>query len=60
MQNTIRWRSDRLDGAVVGQCFGNSWSNNSDTNVEDFDCTVRMLLFFSINNPETQMGDNNK
>ena len=28
--------------------FGNPWSNESDANVEDSDCTVRMLLFFSI------------
>ena len=28
--------------------FGNPWSNKSDANAEDSDCTVRMLLFFSI------------
>ena len=28
--------------------FGNPWSNKSYANVEDFDCTVQMLLFFSI------------
>ena len=27
---------------------GNPWSNESDANVEDSDCRVRMLLFFSI------------
>ena len=48
MQNSIRWRSNRLDGAVVGVFFGNPWSNESDANVEDSDCRVRMLLFFSI------------
>ena len=28
--------------------IGNPWSNESDANVEDSDCTVQMLLFFSI------------
>ena len=48
MQNTVRWCSDWLDGAVVGHFFGKPWSNESDANVEDSDCTVRMLLFFSM------------
>ena len=48
MQNSIRWRSNRLDGAVVGVFFGNPWSNESDANVEDSDCTVQMFLIFSI------------
>ena len=42
MQNTIRWHSDQLDGTVVGWFFGKPWSNESDANVEDSDCTVRM------------------
>ena len=48
MQNTNRWRSDRLDGAVVGHFLEIPWSNESDANVEDSDCIVRMLLFISI------------
>ena len=48
MQNTVRWRSDQLDGAVVGHFFGPPGSNESDVNVEGSDCTVQMLLFFSI------------
>ena len=31
--------------------FGESWSSKSDANVEDSDCTVWMLLFFSIVKP---------
>jgi hypothetical protein len=27
MQNTVRWRSDRLDGAVVRSFLGTLWSN---------------------------------
>jgi hypothetical protein len=49
MQNTVRWHSDRLDGAVVGRFLEPPGSNESDANVEGSDCTVRMLLFFSIN-----------
>ena len=45
MQNNVRWRSDRPDSAVVGHLLGTLWSNKSDA---DSDCTVRMLLFFSI------------
>ena len=48
MQNTVRWRSDQLDGAVVGHFLGPPGSNESDANVEGSDCTVRMLLFISI------------
>jgi hypothetical protein len=48
MQNTVRRHSDRLDGAVVGSFFWKLWSNKSDANVDDSDCTVQMLLFFSI------------
>ena len=44
MQTTVRWSSNRLDGAVVGRFLGTPWSNKSDANVEDSDCTVRMLL----------------
>ena len=36
-------------GAVVGHFFlGTAWSNESHANVEDSDCTVWMLLFFSM------------
>jgi hypothetical protein len=48
MQNTVRWRSERLDGAVVRRFLGHPWSNESEANVEDSDCTVRMLLFISM------------
>ena len=27
MQNTVRWRSDQLDGAVVRSFLGTLWSN---------------------------------
>jgi hypothetical protein len=43
MKNTFRWRSDRLDGAVVRRFLGTLWSNKSVANVEDSDCTVRMF-----------------
>ena len=46
MQNTVRWRSDQLDGAVWG-VFGNTLSNKSDANVEGSDCSVKMLLFLN-------------
>ena len=46
MQNTVRWHSDWLDGAVVG-CFLEPLSNKSDANVDESDCTVWMLLLFS-------------
>ena len=36
-----RWR-------CVWEFLGNTQSNKSDANVEDSDCTVRMLLFISI------------
>ena len=35
MQNTVRWRSDRLDGTVDECFFGDLWSNESGGNVED-------------------------
>jgi hypothetical protein len=44
MQNTVRCRSDQFKLTHVG----NPWSNEADANVEDSDCTVRMLLFFPI------------
>jgi hypothetical protein len=56
MQNTVRWRSNWLDGAVVGRFSGIPWSNESDANVEDSDCTVQMLLFFSINSQFTNLN----
>ena len=37
MQNTIRWRFDWLDGAVVGSFFGTPWSNESDANPPEGD-----------------------
>ena len=46
MQNTIRWRSNRLDGAVVGSFFGTPWSNKSDANPPEGD-NPRTLLFSS-------------
>ena len=47
MQNTVRWRSDRLDGAVVGRFLGTP-SQMRVMQIEDSDCTVQMLLFISI------------
>ena len=44
MQTTVRWSSNRLDGAVVGRFLGTPGSNKSDANVEDSDCTVGMTL----------------
>ena len=40
MPNTFSWHSDWLDGAVVERFLGTPWSNQSDENVEDTDCTV--------------------
>ena len=50
MQNTVRWRSNQLDGDVVGSF----WGTPSDANVEDSDCTVRMLLFISMPRQECE------
>ena len=46
MQNINRWRSDQFQLPTT-LLFG-IWSNKSDANLEDSDCTVRMLLFISI------------
>ena len=48
MQNTVRWRSDWLDGAVVGSSWGKPSQKKSDANVEGSDCKVRMLFSISI------------
>ena len=37
MQNTVRWRSDWLDDAVVGSSLGTPWSNESDANPPEGD-----------------------
>ena len=42
MQNTVRWRSDQFQPTHIW----NPWSNETDTNLEDSACTVRVLLFF--------------
>ena len=44
MQNTVRWRFDRLDGAVVGSFWGTPWSNKSDAHLPEGD-NPRNLLF---------------
>ena len=44
MQNTVKWRSDQLQPTHIW----NPWSNETDANLEDFACTVRVLLFFPI------------
>ena len=46
MQDTVRWRSDQLDGAVVGSFLGTPWSNESDANPPEGD-NPRNLLFSS-------------
>ena len=46
MQNTVRWRSDQLDGAVVGSFLGTPWSNESDANPPEGD-NPRNVLFSS-------------
>ena len=53
MQNTVRWRSNRLDDAVVG-CYllGNPWSNESDANLEDSYCIslhiMNVVIFLNL------------
>ena len=42
MQNTVRWRSDQFQPTHIW----NPWSNETDANLEDSACTVRVLLFF--------------
>ena len=37
MQNTVRWRSDWLEGSIVGKFFGTPWSNESDVNPPEGD-----------------------
>ena len=44
MQNTVRWHSDQFQPTHIW----NPWSNETDANLEDSACTVRVLLFFSI------------
>ena len=44
MQNINRWRSDLFQPPF----YLESGQNKSDANLEDSDCTVRMLLFVSI------------
>ena len=38
--------SGTLAGDLGGITIWNPWSNESDTNLEDSACTVRVLLFF--------------
>ena len=45
MQNTIRWRSDQFQPTHIW----NPWSNETNANLEDSACTVRVLLFFPMN-----------
>ena len=44
--NTVRWRSDQLDGSVVVSFLGTPWSNESDANPPKGD-NPRNLLFSS-------------
>ena len=44
MQNTVRWRSYQFQPTHIW----NPWSNETDANLEDSACTVRVLLFFPI------------
>ena len=44
--NTIRWRSNWLDGAVVGSFLGTPWSNETDANPPEGD-NPRNVLFSS-------------
>ena len=46
MQNTVRWRSDQFQPTGIW----NPWSNETDANLEDSVCRVRVLLFFPISN----------
>ena len=41
MQNTVRWRSDQFQPTHIW----NPWSNETDANLEDSACTVRVSLF---------------
>ena len=44
-----RWRCSHT-------LFGNLWSNESDTNVEDFDCTMNLFLLLN-KNPVENIGN---
>ena len=44
MQNIVRWRSDQFQPTHIW----NPWSNETDANLEDSACTIRVLLFFPI------------
>ena len=46
MQNTVRWHSNWLDGGVLGNFLGTSWSNKSDANLPEGN-NPRNLLFSS-------------
>ena len=39
MQNTVRWRSDWLDGTVVGSFLGTPRSNENDANTPERETT---------------------
>ena len=48
MQKSAKWRSDWLDGAMVGSFLGTPSQKKSEANVKDSDCSVGMLFFISM------------
>ena len=42
--NTVRWRSDWLDGAVFGSFLGTPWSNESDALPPEGDNPLNLLF----------------
>ena len=44
MQNTVRWRSDQFQPTHIW----NPWQKETDANLEDSACKVRVLLSFRI------------
>ena len=52
MQNTVRWPSDWLDGAVVGVFLGTSWSNKSEAYPLEEDNPQNLLFSSRIGVPQ--------
>ena len=56
MQNTVRWRSDRLDSAVVGRCLGTPGQtkvigDRQRETTHEFCCLAAQWNFSEIANP---------
>ena len=62
MKNTVRWLSDRLDGAVVGSFLGTPWSNEIDAHARhaqppEGDNTRNLLFTKKLSNRKNKVFD---